>query len=65
VTEFSAEWLELRGPYDLRARNPAVLAALAGAVADRASIAIVDLACGTGAAGERHHDAHRCDRRRG
>jgi hypothetical protein len=49
VTEFSAEWLELRGPYDLRARNPAVLAALAGAVADRASIAIVDLASGTGA----------------
>jgi hypothetical protein len=49
VTEFSAEWLELREPYDLRARNPAVLAAVAAAVADRASIAIVDLACGTGA----------------
>jgi hypothetical protein len=49
VTEFSAEWLELREPYDRRARNPVVLAALAGAVADRASVAIVDLACGTGA----------------
>jgi len=49
VKEFSADWLDLREPYDARARNPAVLDALAAAVADRASIAIVDLACGTGA----------------
>jgi hypothetical protein len=49
VKEFSADWLDLREPYDARARNPAVLDALAGAVADHASIAIVDLACGAGA----------------
>ena len=49
MTKFSAEWLELREPYDRRARNPVVLAALAGAIADCASVAIVDLACGTGA----------------
>jgi SAM-dependent methyltransferase len=49
VTTFSADWLDLREPYDLRARSPAVLAALGAALADRGSIAIVDLACGTGA----------------
>jgi hypothetical protein len=49
MTRFSADWLRLREPYDARARNPAVLDALAAAVADRASIAIVDLASGTGA----------------
>ena len=49
MTGFSAAWLDLREPYDLRARNPAVLSALAAAVADRPSIAIVDIACGTGA----------------
>ncbi len=49
MTEFSANWLGLREPYDVRARNPAVLDALAAAVVDHASLAIVDLACGTGA----------------
>ena len=49
VTRFSADWLALREPYDARARNPAVLDALAAALADRGSVAIVDLACGTGA----------------
>jgi hypothetical protein len=49
VSAFSADWLGLRERYDTRARNPAVLDALAAALADRASIAIVDLACGTGA----------------
>jgi hypothetical protein len=48
VTTFSADWLALRESYDLRARNPNVLAALADAVADRATLAIVDLACGAG-----------------
>ena len=48
MTAFSAEWLALREPYDLRARNPNVLAALADAVANRAALAIVDLACGAG-----------------
>jgi hypothetical protein len=49
VTAFSADWLALREPYDLKARNPAVLAALAAAVDGPASIVIIDLACGAGA----------------
>ena len=49
VTGFSAEWLALREPYDLRARNPAVLGALIVGVADLSSLRVVDLACGTGA----------------
>jgi len=46
---FSAEWLALREPYDKRSRNAAVLDTVAAAVSGRRSIAIVDLACGTGA----------------
>jgi hypothetical protein len=49
MSGFSAEWLALREPYDLAARNAAVRDAFAGAFADRSSIALVDLACGTGA----------------
>ena len=45
---FSADWLALREPHDARARNAEVLAAVAAAFADRESIAVVDLACGTG-----------------
>ena len=45
---FSAEWLTLREPYDKRARNVAVLDAVAAAAGARTSIAVVDLACGTG-----------------
>ena len=45
---FSAQWLKLREPYDLAARNPDVLEAVAQAFADRSSLGIVDLACGTG-----------------
>jgi hypothetical protein len=48
VSGFSAEWLELREPYDVRARNSDVLDAVADHVAGRHSIGIVDLACGTG-----------------
>jgi SAM-dependent methyltransferase len=47
---FSADWLAAREPHDARARNPAVLDALAAAVAELSSIAIVDLGCGTGSA---------------
>jgi hypothetical protein len=49
MSGFSAEWLALREPYDLRALNPAVLEALASAFRDQAAIAVVDLACGAGA----------------
>jgi len=48
MSGFSAAWLELREPYDRRARNEMVLDAVAGAFAGRAAISIVDLACGTG-----------------
>jgi hypothetical protein len=48
MSGFAAEWLALREPYDAQARNPDVLAAVAAAVADRSSITVVDLACGTG-----------------
>jgi SAM-dependent methyltransferase len=49
MSGFSAEWLALREPYDVRARNPAVLDALAAAFRGLTAVGIVDLACGTGA----------------
>jgi hypothetical protein len=49
MSGFSAQWLALREPYDLRARNAAVLDALAAAFRDQPTIAVVDLACGAGA----------------
>jgi len=48
MSGFSADWLALREPYDLAARNPAVLDEVAGAFADQHSISVVDLGCGTG-----------------
>ena len=45
---FSADWLTLREPYDLRARNPVVLSAVSASLKSRPSVHIVDLACGTG-----------------
>ena len=48
MSGFSAEWLELREPYDLRARNAAVLNAVFNLLAGQPSVALVDLACGTG-----------------
>jgi hypothetical protein len=38
----------LREPFDSRARNPRVLDAVVAALADRPTVTIVDLACGTG-----------------
>ena len=49
MSGFSAEWLALREPYDLAARNAAVLDAVATAFTEEKSISVVDLACGTGA----------------
>jgi len=49
MSGFSAEWLTLREPYDLAARNAAVLDAVAAAFIEESSISVVDLACGTGA----------------
>ena len=48
MSGFSADWLALREPFDLRARNPKVADAVVAAFADHPAIAIVDLACGTG-----------------
>ena len=48
MSGFSADWLALREPYDLSARNPEVLAAVLAGFADYPSVSIVDLACGTG-----------------
>jgi len=48
MTRFSADWLALREPHDLRARNPAVLDAVVASQASNPSVRIVDLACGTG-----------------
>src|SRR4051812_50175487 len=45
---FSADWLALREPFDVRPRTPAVLAAVAAFLEPRSSVRIVDLACGTG-----------------
>ena len=49
MSGFSAPWLALREPYDARARDPAVLDAVAAAFRDQPAISVVDLACGTGA----------------
>ena len=49
MSGFSAAWLELREPYDRRARNRAVIDAVGGgARRSCASVTIADLACGTG-----------------
>jgi hypothetical protein len=48
MTGFSAYWLALREPYDLRARNPVVLEAVAAFLRPRSSARVVDLASGTG-----------------
>jgi hypothetical protein len=49
MSGFSAQWLALREPYDLRARSAGVLDAVAAAFAEQSAVAVVDLACGAGA----------------
>jgi SAM-dependent methyltransferase len=48
MSGFSADWLALREPYDGRARNRDVLQSVATAAAEDDTVAVVDLACGTG-----------------
>jgi hypothetical protein len=48
MSGFSADWLTLRERYDLRARNPTVLDAVAASLEPLSSVRVVDLACGTG-----------------
>jgi len=48
MSAFSADWLALREPYDIAARNATVRDAAIARVAGLDPVAIVDLACGTG-----------------
>ena len=48
MSGFSADWLSLREPFDMRARNASVLDAVAASFTAYPSARIVDLACGTG-----------------
>ena len=48
MSGFSAEWLALRESYDLRARNPIVLDAVATSFKSLDAISVIDLACGAG-----------------
>jgi len=48
MSSFSADWLTLREPYDLRARNSTVIDAVAASLEPLSSVSVVDLACGTG-----------------
>jgi SAM-dependent methyltransferase len=48
MTGFTAEWLALREPHDLTARNRVVLDAVTTLFKSAASLHVVDLACGSG-----------------
>ncbi|MGE0749716.1 MAG: class I SAM-dependent methyltransferase [Variibacter sp.] len=48
MSGFSASWLALRQPYDLRARNADVLAAASAVMRRHDALRITDLACGAG-----------------
>jgi hypothetical protein len=48
MSGFSADWLDLREPYDALARNPTILDAVVASLAGRPLVSIVDLAAGTG-----------------
>ncbi len=49
MSGFAPDWLALREPHDLRARNATVLKAVIASLSGQTEVDIVDLACGTGA----------------
>jgi len=49
MSGFTTQWLALREPHDRKARNATLLDAVASTFQEQTSIAVVDLACGTGA----------------
>lgn len=49
MSGFTPDWLELREPADMRARNAELATMLAARFAARDRIAVIDLGCGTGA----------------
>jgi hypothetical protein len=49
MSGFNPEWLALREPYDIAARNPQVIDAMRAAFHGQSAISVVDLACGAGA----------------
>lgn len=48
MSGFSPDWLALREPADIRARNAEVASALSARFALRETVSVVDLGCGTG-----------------
>ncbi len=48
MSGFSASWLALREPHDLRARNREVLESVVTAFASHVSLNVADIGCGTG-----------------
>lgn len=48
MSGFTADWLTLREPYDVKARSESVLKAVVESLRGLPSVRIVDIACGTG-----------------
>ncbi len=49
MSDFSADWLHLREPVDLRSRNADLAARLRAVFATHSHVRVIDLGCGTGA----------------
>lgn len=49
MTDFAADWLDLREPLDAVARDPELIAALIAWSRQRDALSVLDLGCGTGA----------------
>jgi SAM-dependent methyltransferase len=49
MSDFSADWLQLREPVDLRSRNAELASRLRAVFATHSHVRVIDLGCGTGA----------------